>query len=528
MRAAQLRQALASLYDDLHPASARLSGEAEREISRRLARRWVTRGVGLAVAGALAFVGANAVVSVTERADDARAAASPTASDASPLRLAQIPLGGGPEFDGLEDYPICGTAAPESHPSDRGFSITAGVGPATDPWPNQSVDALTASVAFDGDDPIPSARGPLWVVLLRDGQVAGAAALDMPRLRDVTAPRAGDLGIEYPTYSEMFRCRKLSLRGPREYDLFPVDPGQYTAVAYTRIFATEESVALGQALPQRFQLDESRELPGGVYLPGSFDCAFLENYGLAMRACLPDIVPGAVVDSGNQTVSVMYEPADGFEPFDVTLVSEPFDIGLTSWQDDMGDATVYVSDEDVRRFVSARDVVCGATVNDLSGFARTGDARFDNDLGVTEVSIEAWLAPLEEDANATVEARVMPWFAPDGSSVRLDAGARVVYFRNAEVSDGGWPQYQVAGFAPLDLLGVMPHDRYQGPTTVQLRVGEPTTCPGIDDEKGQLLGDAAILGTWTATPAQGPQIKRELLSPTGAWLPSTDQINEGG
>ncbi len=528
MRAARLHQALASLYEDLLPASAKLSGEAEQAISRRVTRRWATRGIGAAVAAALAFVGTNAIVAATDGAHDAPAAASPTASDEPMPQLVRIPLGGGPEFDGLEDHPICGTPAPQAQPRDGGFTITAGIGPATDPWPNQSVDALTASVSFDGGDPGPTARGPLWIVLLRDGVVAGATALDMSQLRDATVPRAGDIGIESPAYSETFQCRKLSLRGPREYDLFPVDPGNYTAVAYTRIFATEESVALGQAVPEHLQLTESQKMPGGVYLPGSFDCAFLENYGVALRACLPDFVPGAVVDKNNQTVSVMYEPADGFEPFDVTLVSEPFDITLKSWRDDMDEDTVYVSNEDVTQFDSADQVVCGATVNDLAGFAPSGDARFGPTYGVTDVGIEAWLAPPVEGVNSTYDARVMPWFAPDGASVRLDAGAKVVYFRDGGSSNRGWPEYHVAGFAPLEMLGVIPYDRYQGPTNVQLRVGEPSMCPGTDEADGQIAASAVILGTWTVTPVNGPQIKRELLSPTDAWLPSTDQFNEGG
>lgn len=526
MRAPRLRDAIASVYDDLHPASASLSGEAEQAISRRVTRRWATRGLGLAIAGALAFVGANAVVSVTERADDARAAASATASDGPPLRLAQIPLGGGSEFDGLEDYPICGHPAPEPHPEDAGFSLAASIGPTTDPWPNQSVTSIGARLSYKEGDEAPGSRGPLWIVLSRDGKVAGAMPLDDTRLTNPVGPGSEDIGTDYPAYSEAFQCRRLSLRGPREYDLFPVEPGDYEAVAYTRVFATEESVALGQVLPDNYQLAESRRLPGGVYRPGSFDCAYLETFETMVRACLPDVVPGAVVDTGAQTLSLGYDPSGTVDPFEVTLVSDPFDLTLTSWQSDGDDSTVRASRDDLTRFASGAQIVCGATVEDFSGFARMGDARFDAQTGPPEVSLFADLPALGQASTGLVGATVMPWFAPDGSSVRLDAGARLVYFRDAP-PDAGWAQYAVAGFATVEMVGVIPHDRYSGPTRVQLRVGEPELCPGVDSTDRDLRGDAAIWGTWTVTPAQGPQFKRELLTPTTGWLPLMTTIIRG-
>ncbi len=522
MSAPRLRDALASLQREHSGAPVSLTREAERSIRRRVARRWAGGAAAVTAAGALAFAGGNALVSATNAAGAASSLApTPTASESPVPSVAHIPLAGGPEFTSINDYPICGQPAPQPQPSAQGFSIAASVGASVDSWPNQSVEALTASVKYEGDDPGTSTRGPVWVVLLRDGNIAGATQMGGTQLRASPTQDVGFSEVGFPAYSDMFACRKLSLRGPREYDLFPVDPGDYTAVAYTRVFATEESFALGQVLPERYQLDESLKQPGGVYLPGSFDCAVLETYGAMARACLPDVVTGAQVDKDRQIVSVMYDPSALPEPFDVTLVSEPFEVTLASWVDDQLAADdVYIDSGDLTRFASAADVVCGAVVNDYYGFDATGDSRFDFDSGRDDISIDAQFPALEEGGTHVVEARVMPWLAPDGSSVRLDAGALAAYMRFQGVSEvSGWPEYQVAGFAPLEMLGVIPHDRFRGPTSVQLRVGEPEWCPGIEND-ARLTSDTAVLGTWTVTPAEGPQTKHELLSGTGGWLPS--------
>ncbi len=171
----------------------------------------------------------------------------------------------------------------------------------------------------------------------------------------------------------MFACRKLSLRGPREYDLFPVEPG---------------------------------------------DCTVLESFDQMVRACLPDVVPGTQVDA------------------------------------------------------------------------------------------------LAHPSTDTVQASVMPRVAPDRSSVRLDAGARVVYLRHkAATRDLGWGDFEVVGFAPIEMFGVIPYDRYSGPTSVLLHVDEAQRCPGVDGDAARFATDTAVLGTWTVTPPDGPQAKHELISP---------------
>lgn len=513
---------MASLQRERSGAPVSLTREAERSIRRRVARRWAGGAAAVTAAGALAFAGGTALVSALSAADTASSVGpSPTVSASALPTVAHIPLAGGPEFESLNDYPICGQPAPQPQPSAGGFSIEAASGPSSDPWPNQSVDSLTASVTRDADEIGPSTRGPLWIVLVADGKIAGATRLDGGQLHDSVTTDMGFPGSGIPAYSDFFACRKLSLRGPREYDLFPVDPGDYTAVAYTRIFATEESVALSQALPGRFQIDESAKIPGGVYRPGSYDCTVLESYDQMVRACLPDVVTGAQVDTDRQILSVMYDPTDLAEPFNVTLVSEPVDVALASYADDQQDSDGFqINSDDVSQFGSAADVVCGAVVNDYSTFAATGDSRFDSGTGRDGVSISAQMWTLEDSSAVTFEADVMPWLASDGSSVRLDAGARLVYLGYRDpTTDFGWSEYEVVGFAPVEMLGVIPYDRYLGPTTVQMRVGEPELCPGVEDDAIRPMVDTAILGTWTVTPPDGPQTKHELISTTTDWLP---------
>jgi hypothetical protein len=488
-----------------------------------VARRWGLATVAVTAAGALVFAGGTALVSALSAADAASSvAASPTLSDSPLPRIAHIPLTGGPEFTSLNDYPICGATAPQPQPSAHGFSIAASVGPTTNHWPGQSVEWLTVDVTYNDGDPGPSTRGPLWLVLEADGKVAGATQIDGTQLHEAVTPELGFAEFDVPAYSDMFACRKLSLRGPREYDLFPVQPGDYTLVAYTRIFATEESIALGQVLVGRYQLDEAAKQPGGIYRPGSYDCRVLEAFEQMVRACLPDVVTGALVDPDRQIVSVMYDPTEFPEPFDVTLVSEPIDVTLASWADERGqDGSVTFYSGDAIRFASATDVVCGAVVNDYSAFEATGESRFESDSGRDDVSIDIQVPSLASPSAGTVQALVMPWLAPDRSSVRLDAGARVVYLlRRAPTTDPGWDDFEVVGFAPVEMLGVIPYDRYLGPTNVQLRVGEAQRCPGVGDDDALLATDTAVLGTWTVTPPDGPQTKHELISTTSAWLPS--------
>jgi hypothetical protein len=446
-------------------------------------------------------------------------------------RVATIPLAGGPEFDSLNEYPICGAPAPQSQPQAQGFSIAAAVGPGTDPWLDENTEWLSASVSYDADEPRepgPSSRGPLWLLLVADGKIAGATPFDGAQLHESVTPDLASQTFGIPAYSDFFACRRLSLRGPREYDLFPVDPGTYTVVAYTRIFSTVESVALSQALPVRFRLDESAQQPGGVYLPGSYDCTVLESRDQMVRACLPDVVTSAQLDDDRQILSVLYDPSGLAEPFDITLMSEPLDITLTSWADARGeDGNAVVSTGDATRFASAADVVCGAVANDFQGFEPTGESRFDTDSGRDDVDIEAWSASAEVGEPHLVEARVMPWLAPDGSSVRLELGSRLVYLKYRGITpDLGWPEYEVVGFATIEMLGAISYDRYRGPTRVQLIVREPERCPGIDD--GMLLDtDTAILGTWTITPPDGPETTRELISTTSAWLPTPGDNGPG-
>jgi len=523
LNAPRLREALASLHCERRGASASLTREGERAIRRRVARRWGVGAVAVTAAGAVVFAGGAALVSAMSAADaTSSVAASPTVSDSPVPGVAHIPLAGGPEFTSLNDYPICGEPAPQPQPNARGFSIEASVGPSRDPWPNQSVESLSASVSYDADDPGPSTRGPLWVVLVTDGKVAGAARFDGVQLHEAVTPNVGFPEFGIPAYSDMFACRRLSLRGPREYDPFPIEPGDYTAVAYTRIFATEESVALSQALPNRFQLDEAAKQPGGVYRPGSYDCTVLESFDAIVRACLPDVVTGAQVDNDRHIVSVMYDPTELAEPFDVTLVSAPLDLTLTSYADHPQETGGFqIMTIDLYRFASAADVVCGAVVNDFSAFEATGDSRFDSYWGFDGVSIDVQPPALARPSAGTVQATVMPWLARDGSSVRLDAGARVVYLRHRPAtSDFEWDDFEVVGFAPIEMLGVIPYDRYSGPTSVQLQVGEPERCPGVTDDDARLTTDTAVLGTWTVTPPDGPQTKHELISTTSAWLPS--------
>ncbi|MCB2412830.1 hypothetical protein LGT39_08225 [Demequina sp. TTPB684] len=523
MTSPRLREVLASLHHERLRAAPPLSQDAERAIGRRLARRWALRGVAFAAAGSLVVAGAAAWVTSSQASDaDAEATASPSPSETPVPTLARIPLGGGPEFTSIEDFPICGEPVPLPDADSQGFSLAVASAGAAEGWPTEDVGFLTASLSHATEDPDPAARGPLWILLVQDGRIAGATWIDASRVRDVLAQDSYSAEFVVPAASESFSCRKLSLRGPREYDLFPIEPGDYTAVAYTRVFATEESVALGQALPIGYEIREEAKAPGGVYLPGSYDCAVIQGSGIAVRGCFPDLVPGAQVDADSQTLSLLYDATGFTEAFDVTLVSEPLSVTLSSIADsEPGYMDHY---DNPTRFASASDVVCGAVVDDYQGLGEPQEVDHGYFFGWNDVIIDARLPALEHLSEGTQEARVMPLLGPDGTTVRLEAGAQLVYFRPQTTDDeSGWIGYEVVGFAPVEILDEIVHDRYRGPVDVALQVGSPAPCPGVDG--GILLSqDAALLGTWTTVTHGGLESKHELMTPTMAYLPRADEI----
>ncbi len=514
MSALRLREAISGLHRARRGASRPLTREAERAIGRRVAARWGLVAVAVTAAGALTFGGANALVAA---ADDAAAAAtasatpSPTLSGPAAQAVARIPLSGGPEFTQPDDAYVCGDPAPDPLPADRDLAL--GIGTPGDSFaavPTQAGIFIELTYLGASDAGVATV-GEITLLLVSDGRIAGAIENMENQLVWPLEPGAS---IEYGigVFSDDFTCKRRSAEGQHKYFETTIVPGEYDLVAVARVFSTEESVALGQAVPPWFRLDESRKDPGGIYAPGSYDCARLAATTTVVRGCLPNIAPEATFDNGGGSVSVSYDASALVAPFETTLVSEGQPVTLSSWKD-MAERVgmPYHSAEDLLRFASVNDVVCGATVNDL---VPAGD-RNDS------VEVQSRLPDISALQAGTYRGSVMPWLARQGASVRLEAGARLAYPlpQGPTGTDSDVPLYEIVGFAPVEIMDALPYDRYTGPTAVQLTVGAPELCPNTGDKSVRLTAPPLLVGTWVVTAPNGMQTRHELVTTTWADLP---------
>jgi hypothetical protein len=438
---------------------------------------------------------------------EASVAPSPTLTDAPVMSVAQIPVGGGPEFTVLDDAYLCGDPAPAANPSEQDLALTVEAGVVATMAP-ESTD-LEAQLTFEGTDDAGTATiGWLTLLLVRDGRIAGVMHYgENPGLAWDLQPGA-ERSFQVGPFTENFTCERRSAHAQHAFFESTVEPGEYDVMAVARVFSTEESVALGQALPSRYYLDEGQARPGGIYLPGSYDCVRLKEWGAMVRGCLPDVTSDAWMEDGLETVSVRYDASALVAPFYVTLASESLPVTLASWAEVQPDDGTYVEfEQDPVEFESVDQVVCGAVAADPAIFT----------LAPKGVEVWATLPALESLSAGTYQAEVMPWLAQDGSTVRLEAGARLAYARYLEpTSDqtSWWPTMEIVGFAPVSLSSVVNYDRYAGPSHAPLDVGEPEPCPPAGEDSIRRAAEALLVGTWVVTAPNGAETRHELVIPT--------------
>ncbi len=447
------------------------------------------------------------MVSATSAADAASSLApSPTVSDSPVSSVARIPLAGGPEFTQPDDAYICGDLAPGILPAERNLVVAVSADDGSVHMPSAAV-GLSMDLTYQGASDAGTATvGEIALLLVRDGRIAGTirnvdSQLDWPLIPGASIQSGAGV------FADFFQCKRRSAEGQHKYFDTTVAPGDYQLVARARVFSTEESVALAQAVPPWYQLDESRREPGGIYAPGSYDCTRLEATATTVRGCLPNVAPAATLDNGRGSISVRYDPAALVAPFETTLVSKQVSVTLGAWKDtEKGRIAQARLSQKSLGFTSVDDVVCDATVNDLSLAADSNDG----------VEVQSRLPDISTLQTGTYGAEVMPWLAPNGSSVRLESGARLAYLLQRETTDADspLPVYEVVGFAPVALEGVLPYDRYRGPTAVELTVGAPDLCPGAGNKSVRLSENPLLVGTWVVTAPNGTQTRHGVVSTT--------------
>ncbi len=513
MSAPRLREALASIHFGRQDPATSLTREAERTIGRRVAARWGVRAAAVTAALAVAFAGGAALLSAADAAADATRVAArslpaldPPAFDPAAPSIVKIPVNGGPEFTQRDDAYVCGDPAPGIRPTAWDLALDIRT-QADSAWGMPAAVGVPIDLTYLGESDAGVATvGEITLLLVRDGRIAGTIENVANQLVWPLEPGAS-LETGVGVFSENFACKRRSAEGQHKYFETTVAPGEYDLVAVAHVFSTEESVALGQAVPPWYRLDEGRKDPGGIYTPGSYDCARLNASITVVRGCLPDLAPEAVLDIGGGSLSVRYDPSALVTPFETTLVSKLVPLVLETWGDTpMGQEIQYRNPADFRLVESVEDVACGAVVNDIIPASDSGDG----------VGVQSRLPSLSALQPGTYRGSVMPWLAPNGSSVRLEAGARLAYLLQREVENAGpqSPGYDVVGFAPVELTGALQYDRYRGPAAVELTVEAPELCPGAGDRRVRFTEPPLLVGTWVVTAPNGAQTRHEVVSTT--------------
>ena len=251
-----------------------------------------------------------------------------------------------------------------------------------------------------------------------------------------------------------------------------VAPGTYQLVAIGRVFSTPESVALSQALGSSWYLyPGARPDPHGVYLPGSFDCKRLELSRSTVRACLPDVTKDAAVDPKAGTVTVLYRTKQLVDEFSTVLVSEPLTATLVSG------ATLGWGNSRARgsfpSFTSLDALTCGSRG---SGMTLGVDAKYHIETTYATVPLST------KQHGGTFLGTVFATDAPDGSTVELLPGARLVFLNDSTyVSLEGRVTTilsTVVASAPVSAAGIVTTDRFVGPQHAAFTVDPGDAVPG--------------------------------------------------
>ncbi len=495
MSPGKLRDTFALLLRENHGQPATLSADAERAIRRRLALRWTGRIGALVVVGALwtavaGAYGGGGADSVTK---------SPIPTPSIGFASASFPLAGGPEFVPASFGLKCGDAAPAPHVVEHGLKLevtptdSAAAGPlGADQAVLPSAQAVLSPVTYEPLGTV-STSG-VHILVVQGGIIKGVFDAEGTELR-VALSRSKPADWPGLLVTERTHCPNESGSGPSG-----VTPGTYQLVAIGRIFSTPESVALSQALgsADNIQLvDSGTETDAhAVYLPGSYDCHQLLKFGSVLRACLPDLTDNAVVDATAGTVTMLYKTKGLVDEFSTVLVSDPLTATLVS-STSLGPAA-WVPWAGIRPFEALDSFTCGEIGLGLA-------------VGVTsKYHVDAMYEPITlsmKQTGATFPGAVFAADAPDGSTVELLPGARLVFLRDRRlVSPEGMSTTSIStvvAWADVTATGATTADRYAGPQGTMFTVDPATLCPGAEPETTDSVLHAALVGQWRVSAPDG-------------------------
>ena len=337
-----LHDAFALLLREHQSTNAPLSADAATAIRGRLAARWASAMAAALVVGTL---GAIAVAGTEATHTTAAISASPIPTPSISFATATFSLTGGPEFVSASAGFKCGEPAPAPRPVDRDLSLTLSEGTVFS-LGDQQLDARPTTVRAAVRQVTPADQGTIATsgidfLVVKDGIVSGildgtgvglaqnvvGGAISIPQTHLITD------GAFCPDGDGVTPARLTS--------------GTYQVVAIGRVFSTAESVALSQVLGDTINVmylnPNNRADPAALYLPSISNCTTARAWGSALRGCLPDITPNAVIDEAAGTVSVIYHTDELVHQFSTVLVSEPLTVELFGSQHAVTDEASAVS-----------------------------------------------------------------------------------------------------------------------------------------------------------------------------------------
>ena len=433
-------------------------------------------------------------------AESETAMPSPVATPTLDVAVATFPLTGGKDFLPASSHLRCGDPAPTPHSADHGMSLLVAVG---EPWTvglgeGRPVDTATAflspTVTTDMGD---LATSGIDILVVQDGIIRGVYQGGGVTFGGNFAPAdRSSSANQVPLITDWVRCPPL--RTSTEAGL---EPGPYELVAIARAFSTPESVALSQVFGFAYQPSnlnpENLDDPHAIYLPGSYDCKqALAHQFAPSRGCLQDMTDDAVVDKEAGTVTVFYQQEGLVEEFSTVLVSQPLAVTLESVGGSIFDFSTY--GDGVTYFDSIDSLTCGASA---SGVSMGDDAKFQIEALYGSVALNA--AMQGQSLLGTVFARD----APDGSTVELLPGGRLVWFKDSEIvsADGTWNSTMstVMGWADVTSKGAVTADRFAGPQDAMFAMDAATVCPGAEADVGRIGYHSALAGQWQVTSPDG-------------------------
>ncbi|WP_297082184.1 hypothetical protein [uncultured Demequina sp.] len=460
-------EALRALEDDYRDeATADVPPTA---VGREIARRRRGRA-SLWAGGIAACTGLVLAAAVPTIVDAVRPPPSPV-PDAMPTAVPQLyeeatvaftdatwsenPLATGP--------PQCGHALPDQLSARDGLSATHDVPDAVriDGVGYLTGVAASVTVRYGRFDELPAVMGPLVGLVAADGVVVG------------WLPPTSSRGLSVFAGAQPFTLTwnglggtPVACRDAAGDALERLGPGEYEVAWASQVVASEDDNARADLALRGWAIPPAELVI--AYREGSYECGrALAWTGTRPLTCDPGAVPGTRIDLESGTVTFPYDPGALGREIDVTFVSPAVPLTIDGGPAD----PLAIIERENPPHVAGEPMQCGAEYGGLA----SSDLLLQ--LGMPFEQLE-----FGQPATVDAWARGIAWTE---ATVDLQTDARLWITqpvqRRAALNDGGSYAYvlhRVVGSASITVPEQFVIDRYSGPLSVEMVIGEVEWCDG--------------------------------------------------